>query len=116
MQAINSCENVKLALSDSFYLTFSEERERKMRARESEHALKFVKNIYKSFYNKCYERERALFYFLCLKILHDDNSAAAASEVLEDEECLVIDNEEDFTVDPMKGKFHNSELILIQHC
>lgn len=35
-------------------------------------------------------------------ILHDDNAAAAASEVLEDEECLVIDNEVDFPVDPMK--------------
>lgn len=35
-------------------------------------------------------------------ILHDDNAAAAASELLEDEECLVIDNEVDFPVDPMK--------------
>lgn len=65
------------------------------------------------FYNKCYERERVLFYFLCLKILYDDNVVVVVFEVLEGEECFVIDNEVDFLVDFMKGKFYNSEFILI---
>lgn len=42
--------------------------------------------------------------------LHGDNNAATASWVLKDEDCCVIDNEEDFPENPMEGN-HDDQNI-----